>query len=213
MMNVQDSYNEWSHTYDGDSNATRDLDQMVTERVLGQFYVENIIEIGCGTGKNTGFLTRLGHRVHAIDFSEGMISKAKEKLTQHSNVTFLIADITQPWPLVDQSTQLVVCNLVLEHIQNLSIVFAEAARVLTTRGHFFVCELHPFKQYAGTVAHYHHEDQITNIPAFVHHISEFVESAQNCGFMLKKLQEWWHQKDDGKPPRLVSFLFEKILTK
>jgi hypothetical protein len=28
--------------------------------------------------------------------------------------------------------------------------------------------------------------------------------------MLKTLQEWWHEKDEGKPPRLVSFLFERV---
>ena len=41
------------------------------------------------------------------------------------------------------------------------------------------------------------------------HISDFLESARNWGFTLKELQEWWHEKDEGKPPRLVSFLFER----
>jgi len=59
-MDIQDAYNEWSHTYDSDNNATRDLDQVVTGRVLGKWRFESIIEIGCGTGKNTVLLSRLG---------------------------------------------------------------------------------------------------------------------------------------------------------
>ena len=104
---------------------------------------------------------------------------------------------------------LVTCNLVLEHVQGLSPVFSEATRALAKGGWFFVCELHPFGQYQGTVASYSSGDQMTQITAFVHHISDFLESAQNCGFRLKTLQEWWHEKDDGKLPRLVSFLFER----
>ena len=86
-------------------------------------------------------------------------------------------------------------------------VFAEAARALTTGGQFFVCELHPFRQYQGTVANYPRGGQVTQIQAFVHHTSDFLETARHCGFTLKALQEWWHDKDEGKPPRLVSFLF------
>jgi ubiquinone/menaquinone biosynthesis C-methylase UbiE len=208
-MSIQQAYNEWSLTYDTDTNATRDLDQVVTRRVLGGLRAESIVEIGCGTGKNTRFFAELGKRVQALDFSAGMLARAKENVGPASNVTFSVADITKGWPCADQSAGLVSCNLVLEHINELSTVFAEAARVLVPRGWFFVCELHPFRQYQGTVANFSRGEQKTQIPAFVHHISDFVTAAQSCGFSVKRLEEWWHEKDAGKPPRLVSFLFEK----
>ncbi|WP_040548356.1 class I SAM-dependent DNA methyltransferase [Pedosphaera parvula] len=208
-MSVQAAYNEWSQTYDADTNATRDLDQVVTRRVLGELKVESIIEIGCGTGKNTKFFADLGERVQAMDFSAGMLAKAKENFREISNVTFSVADITKRWPCAERSAGLVSCNLVLEHVNELSPVFAEAARALIPGGWFFVCELHPFRQYQGTVANFSRGEQKTQIPAFVHHISEFVKAAQSCGFTVKRLEEWWHEKDEGKPPRLVSFLFEK----
>jgi malonyl-CoA O-methyltransferase len=209
-MNIQDAYNEWSDTYDSDKNDTRDLDRIVTERVLGRSRFKSIVDVGCGTGKNTLLLARIGERVHALDFSEGMIEKAKVKLVQLHNVTFSVADITDRWPCHEQSADLVTCNLVLEHIRDLSIVFSQAARVLAKGGWFFSCELHPCRQYQGIVANYQSRGQTTEIPAFVHHISDFSGSAQGCGFTLKALQEWWHEKDEGKPPRLVSFLFERM---
>lgn len=49
---------------------------------------------------------------------------------------------------------LVICNLVLEHIENLSFIFSEASRVLIPDGHFFVCELHSFRQHQGTQANF-----------------------------------------------------------
>jgi Methylase involved in ubiquinone/menaquinone biosynthesis len=208
-MNVLDAYNDWSATYDADENATRDLDRIVLERVLGKLHFGSIIEAGCGTGKNTELLSRLGDNVVALDFSAGMLEQAKAKLGHLPRLAFAVADITQPWPCEDRSANLVTGNLVLEHVEDLSPVFAEAARVLVSGGTFFISELHPFRQYQGTVANYRRDARTIQVPAFVHHISDFLTCAQSCGFRLESFQEWWHEKDEGKPPRLASFLLRK----
>lgn len=207
-MNIQKAYDDWSATYDSDENRTRDLDQIVTEKTLASLRYKSILEIGCGTGKNTRFLSQIGESVHAIDFSEGMISLARKKL-KSSNITFSLADITHPWHYPNSSADLVVCNLVLEHIENLVFIFSEAFRVLTPNGHFFICELHPFRQYQGTQANFQTLHGTTEIQAFVHHISDFLNAAKSSGFSLKEFTEWWHEVDQNKPPRLVSFMFQR----
>ena len=208
MNNIQNAYDNWSATYDSDENRTRDLDQFVTEKTLADLRYKSILEIGCGTGKNTRLLSEIGERVQAIDFSEGMISLGKKKL-KLNNVTFSIADITHPWQCDNASVDLVVCNLVLEHIEDLSLIFSEAFRVLVPGGHFFVSELHPFRQYQGTQANFQTTQGTTEIQAFVHHISDFLNAAKSSGFRLEAFKEWWHEIDQNKPPRLVSFIFKK----
>ncbi len=207
-MSIQKAYNEWSDSYDTDNNLTRDLDQQVTQETLVNLHFNSILEIGCGTGKNTAFLAQIGTSVHALDFSEGMIEKAKEKV-QAKNVRFSVADITKKWPGKDGQFDLIVCNLVLEHIADLAFIFLEAARVLQNKGSFFVNELHPFKQYEGSKARFYREDEIIELEAFVHHISEFTDAATANGLKLSKLNEYWHDNDQNKPPRLISFLFTK----
>ena len=86
-MNIQKAYNEWSESYDRDENRTRDLDQKVTRDVLANLHFNSILEIGCGTGKNTSFLSQIGENVHAVDFSPGMIEKGMEKV-RTENVKF-----------------------------------------------------------------------------------------------------------------------------
>lgn len=207
-MNIQNAYNEWSEIYDSNTNLTRDLDQKVTRDMLVNLKFDFILELGCGTGKNTEFLSQIGRRVHALDFSQGMIEKAKEKIKK-DNVHFSIADLTNRWPCEDEDHDLITCNLVLEHIKDLSHIFSEASRVLKLKGKFFINELHPFKQYQGTKARFERDTETVEVDAFVHHISDFTNAATANKLKLAMLNEYWHEEDKNKPPRIISFIFEK----
>jgi malonyl-CoA O-methyltransferase len=207
-MSIQQAYSDWSATYDQDRNRTRDLDEIVTRETLGALRCNSILEIGCGTGKNTPLLAQIGAHVSALDFSPGMIARAREKIIA-PNVTFILADILKPWPFADQSFDLIVCNLVLEHVSDLSNIFAQARRVLADRGRFFVCELHPFRQYQGTQANFQRSQETIQISAFVHHISDFINAGSANAMRLAGMRESWHEEDQDKPPRLVSFVFQR----
>lgn len=207
-MDIQSAYNEWSDIYDSNINRTRDLDAEVTRLILTGHLFPSIVELGCGTGKNTEFLAQIGDAVLAFDFSEKMLAKARQKVTA-SHVRFAWADITQPWNCPADSVDLITCNLVLEHIQDLDHIFAQAARILRSGGWFLVNELHPFKQYGGTKARFERGAEIIEVDVFIHHISEFIHTAEKNGLKLLKFDEVWHEDDAGKPPRLASFVFGK----
>lgn len=207
-MKIQDAYTNWSSMYDADRNLTRDLDETATRQTLKDRRFRSVLELGCGTGKNTLFLAGIAEKVHAVDFSEGMLARAEQKV-RLENVTFAVADLTRRWDYPNGGADLVVCNLVLEHIADLDFIFAEVSRVLAVGGRFFLCELHPFRQYGGTKANFSRDAETTEIAAFVHHLSDFTGAAEAHDLTLKSLREWWHDEDANKPPRLVSFLFEK----
>ena len=207
-MNIQDAYTRWSDTYDSDRNLTRDLDHRATRDALTGLRYQNILELGCGTGKNTALLTAIGQRILALDFSPGMLRQARAKINSDA-VFFVGADLTKPWPCKDSAFELIVCNLVLEHIEDLDAVFVQVNRALTNGGQFFLSELHPFRQYKGTKANFRSDEEAIEIHAFTHHLSDFTESARANGLSLKIMKEWWHEEDQNKLPRLVSFMFEK----
>lgn len=206
-MSIQNAYDEWSGSYDSDGNLTRDLDEQVTRQALAGLHFASILELGCGTGKNTVFLAEIGGAVLAVDFSAGMIEKARQKV-RTDNVRFSMMDLTQKWNVEAGAVDLIVCNLVLEHVQNLEWVFSEAARTLKPGGRFFISELHPFKQYEGKKARIQREGGVIEIAAFVHHISEYLNAAKRHGLSLVALSEHWHEQDQNKPPRLISLLLE-----
>ena len=210
MSDVAQAYNKWAASYDADKNITRDLDALVMQRVSLAIENKDILELGSGTGKNTSYLAQRARHVTAIDFSEGMIARAHQRIVTN-NVQFLKHDVRDTWPVESASADLVVANLILEHVHDLAPVFFEAARVLRPNGQFYFCELHPYRQLAGGQANFVDPDtgEAVQVAAHVHTVSEYVMGGIEAGFSLVSLGEW--TEDDAPantPPRLISCLFE-----
>jgi malonyl-CoA O-methyltransferase len=208
---VAAAYNEWADVYDSDHNPTRDLDAAVLRRQSLDLPDSDVLELGCGTGKNTEWLARQSRSVLAMDFSEGMLQRARGRI--HSrHVRFLAHDIRLPWPTPSEAYDVVVENLVLEHIADLGHFFREAARVLRPGGRLFVCELHPFRQLQGGVAKFQNPrtGETVQVSAHLHDISDFLRGGLKAGLKLVGADDW---RDQGAvstdPPRLFSALWEK----
>jgi ubiquinone/menaquinone biosynthesis C-methylase UbiE len=208
-MSVQNSYNTWAKTYDHVENKTRDLDKQATEDTLKKLDFSHVLELGCGTGKNSQWLGENAKRVISIDFSEEMLKIAREKV-QIKHLTFFQHDLTENWPVQPDYMDLITCNLTLEHIKDLNFIFQQAYNILKLGGHFFICELHPFKQYKGGKARFETKEGTHILETYMHHVSSFTGAARLNNFRIKKLNEWFDADNEGDIPRLISFVFEKV---
>lgn len=205
-MNNQTAYNKWSESYDTVENKTRDLEaKALREIVSGEN--SDVLEIGCGTGKNTVWLLSRAKHLVGADFSEEMLAKAKEKISDE-RAEFRQMDLREVWNFAENSFDLITCSLVLEHIENLDFVFGQARKVLKPDGLFYIGELHPFKQYAGSKARFDTASGVFELECFVHHISDFFDAGKKNNFDLTELGEWF---DDDKTtiPRLLTLVFRK----
>lgn len=206
-MSIRADYNDWSAQYDTNANRTRDREAAVLREVLRERASGRVLEIGCGTGKNTVWLAERAAHVTAVDLSEGMLDQARRKVTG-ANVRFVQADILKPWDFRDGEYDLVTFSLVLEHIDALDPIFQEAARSLVTGGAVYVGELHPFKQYAGTQARFTTVSGTRLVTCFIHNLSDFLRAAEGCELELEHLGEHF-DAEPGTPPRILSLLFRK----
>ena len=206
-MNVRQAYNAWSKSYDTVENKTRDLEACALRESISGENLE-ILEIGCGTGKNTEFLQTRAKHLTGADFSEEMLALAKGKIGA-ANVEFRHLDLRQIWDFADNSFDLVTCSLALEHIENIDFVFSEASRVLRTEGKFYFGELHPFKQYQGSKARFETGAGVFELECFVHHVSEFFAAAVNNSFGVIELREWLDDDDKSQIPRLLTMILQK----
>ncbi len=208
MSDVQQAYNSWAMQYDTNENKTRDLEARSLRETLAPLSFTHCLEIGCGTGKNTVWLMEKAATVTAVDLSEEMLAKAKEKITA-AHVQFVQADITQPWTFAAKQYDIVGFSLVLEHIELLSPIMKKVADVLTTGGYLYISELHPFKQYNGSKARFETEAGTQVVTCFNHHISDFMDAATANGLELLTLTEYFDEDDRNNLPRLLTLLFQK----
>jgi len=207
-MTIEKSYNIWAKQYDTNENKTRDLDAIATINTLLKYQFKNVLELGCGTGKNTNWLLNKAERIIAIDFSEEMLNIAKKKITV-SKVEFKKADLNKEWEIENQFADLVTSSLTLEHIEDLNHIFNQVNLKLKAKGIFFISELHPFKQYLGSIARYETETGVVELKVFTHHITDYINNAEKNGFTLLEIKEWFDDELKKEIPRLISFVFRK----
>ena len=145
----------------------------------------------------------------AVDFSNEMLTAARTKINSEK-VTFIQADINQPWVFANRQFDLIVFSLVLEHIENLDPIFKNAANILPLGGQIYVGELHPFKQYLGSKARFETENDVQILTCFNHNVSDFIQSAFKYGFEILNFNEYFDDDDKEKTPRILTILFKKI---
>ena len=205
------AYNDWAETYDIVQNQTRDLAAKVLRHVDLKLDGRKVVEVGCGTGRNTTWLSERAAGIVGLDFSEEMLARARARVDD-PRIRFVQHDVRMTWPLTDASADVVIAMLILEHVENLAPVFAEAARVLNTSGQLFLCELHPMRQLSGGQAQFSNSKtgERRLVSAFLHDVSDYVNTGLAAGFELEQIGEW---RDEDAPtssqPRLLSLLFLK----
>ena len=209
-MSTRALYDKWSATYDEVENKTRDLEKRACENVLSDIQFNSVVEVGGGTGKNTSWLAARAKRIISIELSPEMQAVARAKIADQ-NIEFCLADIRDKWSFVDEPVDLITCSLILEHVEHLEHVFEQAANSLQPKGWFYVCELHPFKQYVGSKARFEMDGETHVLDCYRHHISDYTDAAASVGFTISKLNEWCDEDNREQIPRLIAFLF--LLTK
>jgi ubiquinone/menaquinone biosynthesis C-methylase UbiE len=209
---VRAAYASWADSYDTNENRTRDLDAVILRQHELDIAGRDVLEIGCGTGKNTEWLAEHAASVVALDLSPEMLAKARVRVSS-THVKFIEHDIQRTWPVADESVNAVVGNLVLEHISNIRIIFHEAQRVLRPNGTLFLCELHPFRQRLGSQAQFTDAESgdRLKVEAYAHDVSEYVNGGLDAGLHLIRLGEWSDDLDQSSaaPPRLLSVVFNR----
>jgi ubiquinone/menaquinone biosynthesis C-methylase UbiE len=208
-MEPQKAYDLWASFYDTNENKTRDLEAVSMREILLNLHFGNILEIGCGTGKNTEWLVGKAQHVTAIDLSENMLAKAREKI-KTGNVQFLIHDINKEWTFTEKRFDLVTFSLVLEHIEDLDKMLQKTSSVLNLGGIVYIGELHPFKQYTGSKARLETESGTDDVTCYMHHLSDFTRAATCNNFEISEIREYFDEDNHAGLPRILSILLRKM---
>ena len=102
----------------------------------------NILDLGCGTGRNSNYLALLGNAVFGIDISKTAIDIAKKRANeaQLNNANYIVGDIGASYSFADNYFDLILditSSNSLNEIER-EIYVKEAYRTLKKSGYLFV---------------------------------------------------------------------------
>lgn len=216
VVPTREGYNQWAAIYDTEDNALIKLETAEVARHMGDVGGLTIADIGCGTGRHAIAWAAAGARVTALDFSDGMLDRARMKAADRvtgsdasGQLDFHVHDLTRPLPLADHSFDRVTCCLVLEHIPDIAALFREMGRICRPGGFILATELHPAMGLRGISARFSDPATGREIrPASVpKQISDYVMAVKAAGLTLDHISE--HAVDEALAalsPRAAKYL-------
>ncbi|MEH6453790.1 MAG: class I SAM-dependent methyltransferase [Psychromonas sp.] len=128
------------------------LERPSLQALIGDSKGLDVIDLGCGSGIYAEYFVAQGAKsVTCIDISEQMIEIVRSKLG--NNVKAYAQDLSIGLPQqASESADIIACPLVLHYIQDLSIIFKEANRVLKPGGVMVFSTHHPFADFQSSIS-------------------------------------------------------------
>jgi malonyl-CoA O-methyltransferase len=183
-------YDRWAEVYDSEDNPLVLLEETYIPQLIGNVAGPTVADIGCGTGRYAIRLAAGGAKVTALDFSEGMLERARAK-SRSETVKFITHDLAQPFPLGSSSLDRVLCCLVLDHIADLKSFFAELRRICKPDGFVVISVMHPAMMLRGVQARFIEPASGRRIypQSQPNQISDYVMAATHAGLRFEHASE------------------------
>lgn len=190
ILPTREGYDLWATIYDAEDNPLIALETAEMSRLLGEVRGLAAADIGCGTGRHALALAMAGANVTAVDFSEGMLAKAKAK-PGAGQVRFVRADVEGTLPLPADAFDRVLCCLVLDHVSNLNGLFAELRRICRRDGSILISVMHPAMMLRGIQARFTDPTTGREVrPASApNQICDYVMAATRAGLAFDEMSE------------------------
>lgn len=197
-------YQEWARTYDGPSNPLIEAESKVLAGIIGDVAGKKILDLGCGTGRESILLAKAGARVTGVDFSEEMLDVARSNAAG-LEVTFINAEVGAV-PLEEQF-DLVLCSLVLSHVPDLLPAMKEMARLTRPGGKIIITDLRTDYWFKKTKKIRKFGTYVTD--GFKHTLSDYRAAVATCGLKQVRLTKIYF--DDAIVARFWWFFYLKFI--
>lgn len=181
-------YDRWAASYDLEPNPVLAATAWVLDHApLGCADAE-VIELGCGTGRNVVRVIGEGARSYVgVDGSYGMLGMATAN-ARDPRISFLAADLLAPWmPPKQFDFGLVV--LVLEHLPTLDVFFESLARAVRPGGRVRLVDLHPERIASGSFAHFREGVTEVRFASAAHPVAAICAALDGAGFDVVR-RDW-----------------------
>ncbi len=208
ILPTDQGYDRWSIIYDDEDNPLIRMEEPVVAELIGSVSGLDLLDLGCGTGRWSLRLAGMGANVTAVDFSDGMLDKARAK-PGADRIHFKVHDLNQPLPIQDAGFDRVICCLVLDHIESPDPLFVEMRRLCRPDGQVIVSVMHPAMMLRGIQARFVDPEtgRETRPRSAPNQVSDYVMAASKANLFLDHMSE--HAVDKAlatASPRAAKYL-------
>ena len=219
-ITLWDQASRWYDTLVGSqgTNFQKDIIMPGVFKMLSPKKGDRILDLACGQGVFSRFLSQKGMHVEGLDSSAELINHAKSR--SNSKIRFRVGDVADSKNFAKDRFDGMACLMAIQNIENMEALFENAATGLKPQGHFVVVMTHPcFRIPRQThwgwddekkieyrrVDHYRTE---TNVPiltppfadedsfTLTYHrpLESYVVALSSAGFAVDGLEEWISNK-------------------
>jgi ubiquinone/menaquinone biosynthesis C-methylase UbiE len=143
-MNKASNNNPWNKVYEnfsGNGSVWKNLDPRyegaspyIVDKIIKIPKNLKILDAGCGDGRNSIYLTKLGYDISGVDLSDSAIGRAKREMKRRKiHVDFKVGSLYK-LPFGDSSFDVTFYDLVNIHIEDPDTVLQEFFRTLKKGG-------------------------------------------------------------------------------
>jgi 2-polyprenyl-3-methyl-5-hydroxy-6-metoxy-1,4-benzoquinol methylase len=193
----------YNHIADSFDQQARDnlyntrYERPATLSLLPDVRGKRVLDAGCGPGHYAEWLLEHGARVTAIDAAERFVQLARQRLGERAHVRQ--ADLSQPLDfLADDSFEVIVSALVLDHIADLESVFREFYRLLGAGGVLVFSLTHPHNRIRKFPDMDYHQTALlleewtsygVTVPTYRRPLSAITDALSAAGFRITNILE------------------------
>lgn len=181
-------YDRWAASYDHAPNPLIAATSWVLQTEPLGCSDEDVLELGCGTGRNVARVIGEGARSYCgVDGSLGMLNVAMQRYYD-PRISFVEADLLAPWTPTRQFDFALLC-LVLEHLPALDVLAETLARSVRAGGRVRIVDLHPERVAAGSLAHFHDGATEVRFASVAHPVTSICDALESAGFDVVR-RDW-----------------------
>lgn len=184
-LSAAEGYRRWAADYGRQPNALQQLEAEALERLLPDVAGRQVLDLGCGKGRVCRLVTERGaSRAIAADLTPAM-------LTGPFPGPRLVASASGPLPFRPASFDVVVCALVLGHVEDLDRALTAMAALLRPGGHLLLSDFHPYATLRGWQRTFvdRQGGETFAVAQHLHLFSDYVRILGRQGLTVEALEE------------------------
>lgn len=183
-------YSKWADNYDSyANNPVIAGEEAIIWDLIGDVRNKRVLDAGCGTGRHAIETAKMGAEVTAIDPTKEMLDIAKGKSEEQKlDIHFKMNTIENIDEDIGQF-DLVLCCLVLSHIENLRNAISILAAHVDYGGSLIVSDFHPLNILVGFRTSFTVDNQKYVVPNFLHLPSDYYNAIQESGLTVTAFHE------------------------